>query len=434
MKTNNIFKRIALPFLILLTISGCRDKMYEERTYTANVPIYMNYDELRSSVSSKSSQNLENPGKIYFKDNYLFVNEINKGIHIFDNSNPSSPQNISFINIPGNVDIAVKGDILYADNYIDLVAIDLGNITSCNVTKRINSVFPYTVPEYDYNYPLARIDESKGIVIGWKIEEVTELCKDEDCGGYYGWKNEGVAFGDMMYTTAGGSSNSWGISPRTNGVGGSMARFTTYDNYLYTINNSDLQLFDITVPSGPVTSSKINIGWNIETLYPYGDKLFIGSQTGMFIYDLATPSNPEYIAQFAHVRSCDPVVVEGDYAYVTLRSGNFCGGFANQLDVIDISTISDPQLIKSYQMTNPYGLGIDNGTLFICDGDAGLKVYDATDPNNIDQNMLSQFPGINTFDVIPFNDVLMMIGSDGLYQYDYSDVNDLVLLSTIPIN
>ena len=60
-------------------------------------------------------------------------------------------------------------------------------------------------------------------------------------------------------------------------------------------------------------------------------------------------------------------------------------------------------------------------------------LYDASDPNKIDQNMLSQFTEINTFDVIPYNDVLMMTGADGLYQYDYSDVNDLTLLSVIPV-
>ena len=117
----------------------------------ANVPVYMTYDQLRSSVTSGQPQNLVNPGKIYFKDNYLFVNEVNKGIHIFNNSNPSSPQNIAFINVPGNIDITIKENILYVDNYIDLVAIDLSNINDCKVTKRINNVFPYSIPEYDYS-------------------------------------------------------------------------------------------------------------------------------------------------------------------------------------------------------------------------------------------------------------------------------------------
>jgi len=84
-------------------------------------------------------------------------------------------------------------------------------------------------------------------------------------------------------------------------------------------------------------------------------------------------------------------------------------------------------------MFNPYGLGIDQGTLFICDGEDGLKIYDAKDPFMLKSNMLAHFEEINTFDVIPVNDILIMIGTDGLYQYDYSDLNEISLLSKIPI-
>lgn len=417
----------------ILMIAGCRDRLIEKRTYMANVPIYMTYDQLKVSVASKQASGLVSPGKIYFKDDYLFVNEISKGIHIFDNSDPASPQEISFISIPGNVDIAIKGDVLYADNYTDLVAIDLKNISNATVTKRISGVFPYSLPAHDPSYPMAMVDESMGVVIGWKIEETTEICKDADCGPAYpnwAWAEGTPGMLDNIFLT----TNTTGLSPRSSGLGGSMARFAVYGNYLYAINSSELKLFDIASPTDPVSSSTISIGWDIETIFPYNDKLFIGSQTGMFIYDLATPSDPSYLGEFAHVRSCDPVVVEGDYAYVTLRSGNLCGGFTNQLDVIDISTLSSPQLIKSYPMTEPYGLGVDNGQLFVCDGDDGLKVYSVADPYAIDQNLLSHQAEINTFDVIPYNNVLMMIGEDGLYQYDYSNINNLVLLSVIAVN
>ncbi|MDP4662451.1 MAG: hypothetical protein NWS74_02205, partial [Salibacteraceae bacterium] len=162
-------------------------------------------------------------------------------------------------------------------------------------------------------------------------------------------------------------------------------------------------------------------------------KLFVGTTTGMMIYDLANPMSPAFLTTFTHASSCDPVVVEGDIAYVTLRSGTECQGFTNQLDVINVSDFSNPSLIKSYPMTNPHGLGIDNGTLFICDGDAGLKVFDASDANRIDENELSHFENINAYDVIPLGNVLLMVGADGFYQYDYSDVQNIQLLSVIPV-
>jgi hypothetical protein len=84
-------------------------------------------------------------------------------------------------------------------------------------------------------------------------------------------------------------------------------------------------------------------------------------------------------------------------------------------------------------MTGPYGLGIDGNTLFVCDGDAGLKVYDVTDKLKVDSHKISGFPGIHAYDVIPVNGLLFMIGDDGFYQYDYSNLKNISLLSHIPV-
>ena len=156
--------------------------------------------------------------------------------------------------------------------------------------------------------------------------------------------------------------------------------------------------------------------------------------TGMHILDISSPESPVTLSTFRHVTSCDPVVVEGDYAYVTLRTGNFCAGNVNQLDVVDISDLRNPQLVKTYPMTNPHGLGIDNHTLFVCDGSAGLKAYDATDVNLIDDNLIAHHKDVHAVDVIPFNNVLMMIGQDGIFQYDYSDPRELKILSKINVS
>jgi hypothetical protein len=133
------------------------------------------------------------------------------------------------------------------------------------------------------------------------------------------------------------------------------------------------------------------------------------------------------------VNSCDPVVVQGNYAYVTLRSGNQCQGFSDQLEVIDISNLAEPTLIKEYPMFNPHGLGIDGNTLFICDGQAGLKIYNAANVNQITSNLIKQYRNINPIDVIPLGNILMMISEQGLFQYDYSNLEDIQLISTILI-
>ncbi|MFN5431151.1 MAG: LVIVD repeat-containing protein, partial [Cyclobacteriaceae bacterium] len=210
-----------------------------------------------------------------------------------------------------------------------------------------------------------------------------------------------------------------------------MARFTIEGNYLYMLDAGSIHSVSIEALTNPVVKSKSMIAWDIETIFPHNGILFFGAQSGMYIYGLADPEKPNRISQYTHVRSCDPVVVEGDLAYVTLRSGTTCQGFTNQLEVINIKDLTNPVLLKIYPMTNPHGLGIDNKNLFVCDGDDGLKVYDATDHLKISDNQLAHYKNINTYDVIPYQNVAIMTGKDGIYQYDYSNPKDIKQLSRL---
>ncbi|MFC5535477.1 LVIVD repeat-containing protein [Rhodocytophaga aerolata] len=221
------------------------------------------------------------------------------------------------------------------------------------------------------------------------------------------------------------------VSPGNNGIGGSMARFAVVGNHLYTVNNTSLQIYDISQPADPIKGNVVKLGVGIETIFPYANQLFIGSQTGMHIYDNQNPDRPTLVSRYDHVQSCDPVVVQGNYAYVTLRDGNTCRTGQNLLDVVDISNLSAPKLVQSYPMKHPHGLGIDGDILFVCEGQFGLKVFDASDPANLVQTQF--IPGVKSYDVIPHNQVLLLTGEDGLYQYRYTDPQHLELLSKIPV-
>jgi len=421
----NLIPKFALA-IFLAVLMGCQDKILE--TYDLNTPVYMSYDLMRSSVYDTLPMEFEHPGKIYIKDNYLFINEVSEGIHIVDNSNPSDPEVITFINIPGNVDLAIMDNTLYADSYVDLVVLDISNLGEIKEIGRIEEVFDYSLPEYESGERLGAIDESQGVVIGWKKEKVTEEVEDPSSYGYP-VRNWGLFMAMDKAVNAGSVSESFGST----GTGGSMARFIIYNKVLYAIDQSNLHLFNLSDANDPHSEGDYSVGWNIETVFIARDHLFIGAQSGMYIYDLYNPLNPSYVSTYWHVTSCDPVVVQGDYAYVTLRTGTVCQSDANQLDVVYVKDLSNPELIKSYNMVNPHGLGIDNDKLFICDGNAGLKVYWADDPLNIAKNKIAQFEDINAFDVIPIDDLLILIGEEGLYQYDYSDVTEMKLLSVLPI-
>ncbi|MEJ7679188.1 MAG: hypothetical protein WKG06_15305 [Segetibacter sp.] len=214
------------------------------------------------------------------------------------------------------------------------------------------------------------------------------------------------------------------------GVSGSMARFTLLNNYLYTVTDNNLNVFNISQSENPVFANTVNIGWGIETIYPFKNNLFIGSQSGMFIFNTANPAQPEMLSQFTHITKCDPVIADDNFAYVTLRTGTNCSGDnINVLDILNIQNLQTPWLVKSYPLTNPHGLSKSGKTLFICDGAAGLKVYDAADVNNL--RLLQTVDGIDAYDVIAQNDNAIVVAKDGLYQYDYTNRSNVTLQSKI---
>lgn len=226
------------------------------------------------------------------------------------------------------------------------------------------------------------------------------------------------------------SDSSTALAPNTaSGQGGSLARFAIADDYLYILSGENLESYDISDNQNPQRSNQISVGNDIETVFPYQNMLFIGTQSGMLIYNRDNPSAPTYVSRYEHIVSCDPVVVQGDYAYVTLRSGTACRFGQNLLDVIDISNPSSPQLVSSQPMLNPHGLGVDGNNLFVCEGSFGLKVFNIENP--IEPEETQFIDDIHSFDVIPRNNLLILTGDDGVFQYEYDNSQNLTFLSQI---
>lgn len=409
---------IGLCLFCFAFLSGClKDNI--SRTYTIYKPVFKSLTEVRADMKSSPAQPMEQTGKLNIYKHYIFLNEVNKGIHIIDNSQPSQPKNIAFIHIPGNGDLAIKGDYLYADSYSDLVVFDIRNPQNVTAKKFINRIFPDRGGYYTNN---SNNPDSAQVITGYISKDTTV-----DADTYNSWNN----CSRCLFYDASSAAFSTAKSNIV-GVGGSMSRFTIISDYLYSVSTSELYSFNISNGAEPVLSSRSNMGnWNIETIYPFKNKLFIGSSNGMFIYDLSSPGSPSQLSQFSHVRSCDPVIADGDYAYVTLRSGTQCQGFTNQLEVLNIANLTQPSLLKIYPMTNPHGLSKDSDLLFICDGKDGLKVYDAKDANNM--QLQKTISGMETYDVIAQNDLAIIVAKDGLYQFDYSDKNNIKQLSKISL-
>ncbi|MCB0736230.1 MAG: hypothetical protein KDC92_01860 [Bacteroidetes bacterium] len=416
-----------------LILSSCvQDKCTSTRTYIEYTPVYKSMAEISEMVEVQGPQKLETPGKLWLRDQYLFVNEYGKGIHIYDCSDRQNPTSINFLNIPGNVDMAVKNNTLYADQFVDLVVFDISDLTNIHEVNRIPNAFPENFSVHKQANRWA-VDTEKGIAFDW-TETVTEV----DCDQFNNWDDNVFIRTDgnvaMESTTDGGNSN----NQSSNSQGGSMARFTIMNNHLYTIDNDEMFLYNIENNIAPVKGETVQMPWGIETIFPYyrGEDpyIFIGSTRGMYIYDNSNPAAPFQVGEMSHIESCDPVVAKENHAYVTLRSGNRCGGFTDQLEIADITDLTNPMRTQIHSMTNPWGLGVDNDLLFICDGRDGLKVYDLKDdPSPEKLKLVEHFKKYSTYDVIPFDGTLYLIADDGFHLFDYSDRDKIKELGHIAI-
>jgi hypothetical protein len=183
--TIQINMKMKLPFflfaILLAGLWGCNESDTPEMVQGLR-PIYGTPEELAKLIRSDQPLTLKQVGKIYTRGNLLFINEVNKGVHVFDNIDPKNPIKLKFIHIPGNIDVAVKGNYLFADMGAGLVTIDITDIHNVAVTdidnnyvSEINQVQP---PQNTLD--LLRngkiyfecADRSKGPIVSWELVEM----------------------------------------------------------------------------------------------------------------------------------------------------------------------------------------------------------------------------------------------------------------------
>jgi hypothetical protein len=225
------------------------------------------------------------------------------------------------------------------------------------------------------------------------------------------------------------SSNQSFSNGNTTGQGGSLARFTIVGNYLYTIDGEYLSVFDISNAALPVYKNKLQVGFNIEALFPFKNKLFIASNSAMYVYNISNPETPVQEANVAHFTGCDPVVANDNTAFLTVHGGTRCNSTINQLQVYDINNMYYPSLLKTVEMTNPMGLGLKDSFLFVCDNGTGLKVFNVQNPSN--PKLLYIVTGENFVDVIPMDQIMVCMLTDGVAYFDISNPNQIVKLGTV---
>ncbi len=335
-------------------------------------------------------------GKIWTFGDKLFINSPEKGVQVMDNTTPSRPEPLEFIAIPGNVDFAVFNELMYANHFDDLV------------------------------------------IFNWEVYvndgELLEIARFE---GLFPEHAEADAQMAAMSIGMVASKVSSSVAQ-----GGSMACFS-FDNpsapkYLYAANRSNIHCIDIRDEDSPQQSGSVRINESeIETIFVNDNRLYLGMPNGMMMFGLDNPEQPNFEGQYRHMVGCDPVVAQNDRAYVTVRSGSTCNSTMplNQLHIVNVANANNLNSEGSFQLTEPHGLGIDGNLLFVCDGRAGVKVLDVTNPDGV--RLLGNTPTEGTaYDVIVQADQrrLIVVSGDHIIQFQYSATGQLKRLGEFKLD
>jgi hypothetical protein len=357
---------------------------------------------------------ISKPGNIYTYGDLLLVGEKFEGIHILDNSIPSSPKPLKFIHLKGNGNFAISDGILLAENGPDLLSIYIGDLNNIRLVKRTENVNTHFV-------------RGNQFVVGYNVE-IKRVKKD--CDERFNNSNRNMNNGVAGFNTTMSSSQ----QTLAKGKGGSMSKFSIINNYLYIVNSNTLIPIDITTAGNPQT--KFNIGLasdDVETLFPYKEYLYMGTSSGVLIYNCkGSPEAPSYVNRLTHVVGCDPVIVDNDIAYSTIRNGSSCRGqnTVNALYLFNVANPSTATFMNQIPMIHPYGLGKKDDYLFICQGEEGLFVYKHVQ-NSSQVTLVHSYKDIHAIDVIVNGNTLIVTAENGLFQFDVTNPDAIKYLSEL---
>ena len=279
-----------LGCLLFFSFQSClKDKL--THSYTIYTPIYETKERVTLNIKSNPAKEIQSPGNLFVYGNYIFLNEMDKGVHIIDNTDPSNPVDKAFIDIPGNLDIAVKGNILYADMYQDLVAVDISDPLHAKLVKTVPDVFG------ERYYANGFVAANNMVIVGWTRKDTTVALEHSQNYSYPG----GVWF----------DARSASVSPVLPLLPFlvSPVQWQDLPSLIIICTQSIIILYSpisISVPAEPVAGNLISAGFDIETIYPFKNKLFLGSMGGLYIYDISQPGAPVKEGDFIHATASRP--------------------------------------------------------------------------------------------------------------------------------
>ena len=214
------------------------------------------------------------------------------------------------------------------------------------------------------------------------------------------------------------------------GQSGSITRFAVYQNFMYVLNQNEVQTYDVTQKDKPVLVHRLKTEYGLETITVYDNSIFLGSTTSLYILNVSNPAAPVIQSKTDRLleisRGCDPVVVKDHYAFSTIKIiQNICGNASAQsaLVVYDISDLSNPDIINTYPLNIPNGLGYKDNYLFICDeGSDAIEVFDISNPEAVVPKPELNVPLTDPYDLIIDGDRMIVSCKTNFQIFDIADV------------
>ncbi len=399
-------KYFFLLLALIMTAVGCDvDDCEQTVRYVKATGIYADLESVRVDDLVGAPRDIESPGKINVSSELLIIGDRGTGIHIINNTDPENPQPLHFLEVPGNHQLYVDGDYIYANAYYDMIKIDISDINNIRIVDRIEEVF--TINHHNFeNHALIGFERTE-------VEETLSCDRRIDEGQIFFFDDSGVLLEETAIPTSFVSNGT---------TVGTANRMAIVDNDLFVINLRDIYAFDVSgdnLDIHPVYGNQSYLGWNMETIYARGEFLYTASQTEMAVHRL-TGTEIMTIGSYFHATACDPVLpTDEGIAYITLRSGDECPGDVNSLSVVDINNFNNIFLLQEIEMESPFGMYLVDDRLFVGEGDNGLRIFDASQRDALTE--IDHFSSLAAFDVIGHPtraDILLLASESGLAQYE----------------
>jgi len=166
--------------ILLLALVACEntyeDSLRFSRPYyiTKSYPIRLDASDILVDVQVEPPANLDAVFKIVSNDKYVFVGEKMKGVHVFEKTDSCHVKPLCFIECKYMKAFDVVDNILYCNNFIDLLAVDVEDPLQAKVKQRVSGYF-----NNYYNSSLNLINPGVNIYeIGYKQVVLTGIETD----------------------------------------------------------------------------------------------------------------------------------------------------------------------------------------------------------------------------------------------------------------